>query len=175
MLCDLVLWKRLRILSRRIPPPGIFYNRGFLEKQSLILEDFLYKLSSTITDYGDLETLEARLHEATAMILQSNDFSVRSVFTSFLEDRAWSPPISDLRYIAHPICYGDDAGQSYFIHMTLVRHFYVWIFCESLFGFQLSAFGLRLSAFGWVFAPDKKEKQWSVSSVVYIRSWFPRG
>mmetsp|Transcript_24262 Transcript_24262/g.49652 ORF Transcript_24262/g.49652 Transcript_24262/m.49652 type:complete len:100 (+) Transcript_24262:71-370(+) len=73
-----------RILARRAPPPGQVYTYEFLDRQALILEDLLYKLSFTMEDYGDLNTLEARLLEATAMILQSNNFSARSVLESFL-------------------------------------------------------------------------------------------
>ncbi len=83
---DSILRYRYQILASRAPPTGFRYNHEFLERQALILDDFLYKLASTMEDYGDLNTLEPRLIEATGMILQSPGFSAASVLTEFIQE-----------------------------------------------------------------------------------------
>mmetsp|Transcript_28868 Transcript_28868/g.59165 ORF Transcript_28868/g.59165 Transcript_28868/m.59165 type:complete len:99 (+) Transcript_28868:46-342(+) len=74
------------ILVQRAPPTGQTYGREFLERQALLLDDFLYKLASTMEDYGDLNTLEPRLLEATSMIMQSPGFSAASVLAEFFDE-----------------------------------------------------------------------------------------
>mmetsp|Transcript_30190 Transcript_30190/g.61453 ORF Transcript_30190/g.61453 Transcript_30190/m.61453 type:complete len:99 (+) Transcript_30190:59-355(+) len=75
----------LRIISQRVPEAGGIYEDKFLERQSFILEDLLYKLAFTMGDYGDLNTVEARLQEASNMILLSSGHSVASLLAAFLE------------------------------------------------------------------------------------------
>mmetsp|Transcript_2391 Transcript_2391/g.5504 ORF Transcript_2391/g.5504 Transcript_2391/m.5504 type:complete len:99 (-) Transcript_2391:110-406(-) len=74
------------VLVQRAPPTGQTYGREFLERQALLLDDFLYKLASTMEDYGDLNTLEPRLLEATSMIMQSPGFSAASVLAEFFDE-----------------------------------------------------------------------------------------
>mmetsp|Transcript_23187 Transcript_23187/g.48154 ORF Transcript_23187/g.48154 Transcript_23187/m.48154 type:complete len:97 (+) Transcript_23187:117-407(+) len=75
-----------QILALRAPPTGLSYDHEFLVRQALLLDDFLYKLASTMEDYGDLNTLEPRLLEATGMILQSSGFSAASVLADFFNE-----------------------------------------------------------------------------------------
>mmetsp|Transcript_20564 Transcript_20564/g.42815 ORF Transcript_20564/g.42815 Transcript_20564/m.42815 type:complete len:112 (-) Transcript_20564:561-896(-) len=73
-----------RILAERAPPRRA-YDVAFLKRQTYILDDFLYKLSSTMEEYCDLNSLEQRMLVATSMILQSPGITAASVLSGFLE------------------------------------------------------------------------------------------